>query len=356
MIVRDEAARLARCLQSVRGVVDELIVVDTGSRDATADIARAFGARVETFQWCDDFAAARNHALRFASCAWVLVLDADEVVVTPDARARLARFAATPGHVAGQVELENLTEDGARSVTLLTRFFAREAGVAYAGTIHEQITRHGQPLLGRPTGVRVEHDGYTAASLHGRDKLARNERLLRARLQHAPSDGYDWYQLGRTLEVGGRFAEALAAYESAVEHARDEDPHLPHLFESAATCLRALGRSQQALDWLGQVEGSFPERVDMVFLVALLALDVGELQRAERGFLRCIELGQRPIAPTSAESSRAASTTAPLHNLGVLYECTGRLSEARAAYERALAFDQRHAGARAGLERLRALH
>ncbi len=355
MIVRNEEARLARCLQSVRGVVDELIVVDTGSTDATRDIAHQFGAQVASFEWCDDFAAARNHSIALARSLWVLVLDADEVIVTPDARQRLEAFAAQPGIFAGQIELENITEDGGRSVTLLTRLFARRPGVAYERAIHEQLVLNGAPLLGRPTGVRVQHDGYTAASLAGRDKLERNERLLRRRLESGASDGYDWYQLGRTLEVAGRFADALAAYEHAVELARDEDPHLPHLFESAATCLRSLGRSRQALTWLSQVEALFPERADMVFIIALLALDVGELQRAESGFQRCLELGRGALRPTSAESSWAARTTAPAHNLGVLYECTGRIAEARRAYETALSFQSDHSGARAGLERLRAL-
>lgn len=358
MIVRDEERVLGRCLESVRRVVDETVVVDTGSRDATVAIARAAGARVERFAWCDDFAAARNHALSFAAGDWVLVLDADEAVASPDARERLVDFARHAGAEAGQVELENVAPDGLVSRTLLTRFFARTQDARYERRIHEQLVRDaGRPPTTRPTGVRVTHDGYSAEALQGRAKLARNEALLRAQLADAAragvSDGYDWYQLGRTLEVGGRFAEALEAYEAAVARVRDGEPHLPHLFESAATCLRALGRSRQALDWLSEVAPLFPERPDMVFLQALLAMDVGELQRAEEGYLRCLQLGARGVRATSAESSLTAATLAPAHNLGVLYECTGRVDDARAAYERALRFAPDHAGARAGLARLR---
>jgi len=356
MIVRDEAAVLGRCLESAAPVVDELVVVDTGSVDGTAEIARAFGARVETFIWRDDFAAARNHALSFARGGWVLVLDADERVVTPDARERLLEFARSAGVPAGQIELENLTQGGRRSRTLLTRFFQRAGGVHYERRIHEQLVRSGAPWAVRPTGVRVLHDGYAAAQVQGRDKLARNEALLRAQIAEQPGDGYDWYQLGRVLEVGERFQEALAAYEQALELVGDAAPHLPHLLECAATCLRALDRSRQALDWLGQVEGDFRDRPDLVFLVALLAMDVGELARAEDGFRRCLEFGVRPPPVTAAESSLLATTLAPAHNLGVLYECTGRVSEARAAYERALGFDPQHEGARAGIARLAAMH
>jgi tetratricopeptide (TPR) repeat protein len=356
MIVRDEAETLGRCLAAAAPHVDELVIVDTGSRDATIDIARSFDARLAHFPWCDDFSAARNQSLALARTTWALVLDADELITSADARQQLLEFAErAPCHAlpdAGQIELENVTQNGVRSRTLLTRYCALSGGVRYAGRIHEHLVRDGQLLRGRPTGVHVLHDGYAMPSLTGRDKLARNEALLRRSLAEAPDDGYLWYQLGRTLEVGERHAEALAAYEHAVELAREHDPHLPHLFECAATCLRALGRSEQALGWLSQVEALFPERADMVFLVALLALDVGQLARAEQGFLRCLELGERPRQTTATESSLAATTIAPAHNLGVLYECTGRPDGARAAYERALVFRADHAGARAGLERL----
>jgi len=356
MIARDEEPRLARCLASVAGVVDEQVVVDTGSRDRTPEIARAAGARVVICPWRDDFSAARNRSLAEARGDWALVLDADEMLAEPEsARERLLAFAreqAGGSARAGQVELHNLAGGRTLSRALLSRFVPLRPEVRYARRIHEQLTRAGRPLPGRPTGVVVHHDGYDPVQIAARGKLARNEALLRAQLAEAPDDGHDWYQLGRTLELGERFEQALEAYERALELARDDDPHLPHLLECGATCLRALDRSAQALTWLSQVEQAFAARPDTVFLLALLAMDVGQLERAERGFLRCLELGAAPAAPTEAESSEEARGLAPAHNLGVLYEHTARPAEARAAYERALAFAPDHAGARAGLERL----
>lgn len=354
MIVRDEEANLGRCLESVRGVVDECVVVDTGSRDGTRELAREAGARVLEFAWCDDFSAARNHALAGASSDWVLVLDADEQLVSPDARALLLAFARTAGELGGQIELENVTGAGQRARILLTRFFPRAADVRYRRRVHEQLTRAGRPLPGRPTGVRVRHDGYAREVVALRSKVARNETLLRLQLAEHPEDGHDWYQLGRTLEVAQRFDEALEAYQAAVQRVRDADPHLPHLLESAATCLRALGRSRQALDWLSAVEQDFSERADTVFLIALLAMDVGELARAEHGFRRCLELGGRVRAASVVEESLVATGVGPAHNLGVLYEFSGRLAEAREEYARAVAFEPEHAGALAGLERVKA--
>jgi len=78
LIVRNEEHSLGRCLDSVQGLADEIVVVDTGSTDGTREVAAGRGARVFDFPWCDDFAAARNETLRHATGRWVLWLDADE--------------------------------------------------------------------------------------------------------------------------------------------------------------------------------------------------------------------------------------------------------------------------------------
>src|SRR6516225_959689 len=96
MIVRDEERYLAGCLESVADLVDEIIVVDTGSTDSTPDIARRFGARVSHFQWVDDFSAARNESLRHATGEWIFWLDADERLDAPN-RSKFQQLLATLG-------------------------------------------------------------------------------------------------------------------------------------------------------------------------------------------------------------------------------------------------------------------
>ena len=84
MIVKDEEANLAHCLASVKPIVDEMVVVDTGSTDRTRDIVEFFGARVYDFEWNGDFAEARNFSLSKAKGGWILILDADEVISSKD--------------------------------------------------------------------------------------------------------------------------------------------------------------------------------------------------------------------------------------------------------------------------------
>ena len=80
MIVKDEEQFLGQCLESVKPIANQIVVVDTGSSDQTEAIAKSHGAEVHHFEWCDDFAAARNFALEHARGDWILILDADEIL------------------------------------------------------------------------------------------------------------------------------------------------------------------------------------------------------------------------------------------------------------------------------------
>ena len=106
MIVKDAAATLHACLESARGVVDEIVIADTGSTDASAEIARSFGARVFDIPWENDFAAARNLALNAVQADWVLVLDADEVL-DPDAKNAIPNLVAATNIAGYMVPIRN---------------------------------------------------------------------------------------------------------------------------------------------------------------------------------------------------------------------------------------------------------
>jgi len=376
MIVRDEEASLERCLAAARPAVDELCVIDTGSTDGTLAVARRFDARLLRVAWSDDFAAARNRSLALATGDWVLVLDADEVLRDPlDARGRLEAFALRLPDHAGRLAVVNHTAVGADdepSPVPVTRFFPR-GGFCFQGCVHEQVLRAAPdsmrpaPAYAEPpradtathaeppradTGCTIDHYGYTKAAMASRNKLERNTRLLEAAVARAPRDPYLWYQLGRTHSAARRHAEALSAYEKALDHAPPEAPYGPHLLESAGYELRAVGRSQQALEWLSSVESQFRYRADMCFVIALLAMDVGDLKRAERGFRHCLTLaGQIPFG---GESAASASTYAPNFNLGVMREVLGKLDEAAGFYREALRWNTDHAASLEALRRISA--
>jgi Glycosyl transferase family 2 len=205
LIVRQEEAHLGRCLGSLRGVADDLVVVDTGSTDRTIAIARAHGARVIEIRWPDDFAAARNVSLAAAVGDWILVVDADEELLPGSLPGALESVAAD-GLL---VKVRNLAPPGeiaAWEETPIVRLFRRDDRVRYEGAIHEQVTPSIVRAGGRIAGSEVVlvHHGYASATAQGESRAARNQRALERALAGAPDDAYLWFQLGATQKALGQ--------------------------------------------------------------------------------------------------------------------------------------------------------
>lgn len=183
MIVRNEAAVLARCLASVRDAVDEIVVVDTGSTDGTVEIARGLADRVLHIEWPGDFAAARNAAFDAARGEWVFWLDADDVV--QGASRIRAAVAAAPSDLGG-LRWRYLAGRDAwgqpRCLYWRERCVRHDGRFRWQGAIHEVLApRHGATLANDP-GVLVEHLPEPAA---GAGKSRRNRDILEASLARA---------------------------------------------------------------------------------------------------------------------------------------------------------------------------
>ena len=188
-IVRNEEKNLPRSIESVKGVVDEMIVVDTGSTDGTMEIAKNLGATVIETQWTDDFSAPRNLALEHATGEWIIFLDADEYF-PGDAASTLRQtiqLATQRRKIALLIELLNIdVDDNNRllDVTYICRVFKR--GLHYVGRIHEELrTADNRPIekfLPVPNTIsRLIHTGYSGGI--NRDKAARNLKMLLSELE-----------------------------------------------------------------------------------------------------------------------------------------------------------------------------
>jgi len=218
MIVKNEERFLEQCLNSVADVVDETIVVDTGSTDRTVEIARRFGATVIRREWRDDFGWARNQALEAATKRWILVLDADEELM-PASKASLRRLKDVPAHeTAIWTRLYNKSDDyrgtGEMSHALI-RVFPNNPEIRYRGLIHEFATLRGDPngLRGVQSPIGILHHGYVKEVVSSRDKGARNLAIVKAAAQREPEEAYHWFNLGATAFLVEDYATARDALE-----------------------------------------------------------------------------------------------------------------------------------------------
>src|SRR5579871_675245 len=182
LIVKDGAATLADCLRSTAGLVHDTVVVDTGSADATKQVAASLGARVFDFAWCDSFAAARNASIRHAQGDWIFWLDADEYL-DDDNRARLRDLIGQlDDQPAGYIMRQRSAvgeADGPPTLVEQCRLFPNHPRARWSYRVHEQIlpALSALRLPQRFTDVCIDHSGYTDPQ-RLQEKLQRNLRLL----------------------------------------------------------------------------------------------------------------------------------------------------------------------------------
>ncbi|WP_340644344.1 glycosyltransferase [Phenylobacterium sp.] len=326
MIARDEAHQIARALDSAAPHVDLMIVLDTGSVDGTREIARACGAQVHEFVWCDDFAAARNASLDLSPAAWNLVLDADEWIESGG-----EALAALESDAMGWVRRDNHLADEAVAQTWIPRVLPR--GVRYEGRIHEQP-------VGLDRGVRLPlllgHDGFSADSLAR--KGDRNEVLLMADLQDHPEDPYLWFQLAKEHQARGHPPQAALCFTEALRLAPAQVPWRHGLVVRAITALKDDGQLEAARGVAEAERADWSRSPDFHFAVGDLYLAcamadplraVAELLPvAEAAWKTCLEIGEQPHLDGAV---RGRGSFMAAHNLAILYETFGP-PEAAARY------------------------
>jgi GT2 family glycosyltransferase/tetratricopeptide (TPR) repeat protein len=247
MIVKDEEANLPSCLAALEGVVDEVVIYDTGSSDDTVRLAREAGATVLEGYWDDDFARARNAALDACSGQWILHVDADEVVEADAAvvRAELRDLVTAD---AMSVSIANVGDDGTVAVSHnATRLF-RRGRARWSGRLHEQIVSiEGQALSGCRSSLALRHTGYTTEAVAAGDKMARNLRVAELNLRDAgDGDAFALINLGRSLTGVGRNAEALVQFDRALA-VTDQVSLRRQALRFGVEVLLGLGRPAEAL-------------------------------------------------------------------------------------------------------------
>lgn len=216
MIVKNEAECLPACLASAAGLVDEVIVYDTGSADDSQELARAAGAIVSTITWRGDFAAARNHSLLHASKDWILVLDADEVLqLPPDGIRRLKEFLRDGDLAIYSLQVDNDMGHGVTITHVTPRLFPNRMGVAYQGTIHETPTHPTLPMR-ILDGVRIAHSGYRPEVMAAKGKQARNVDLIGAAVAKDPHNPQLRLYLGTVHQEAGALGLAVEQYRQAL--------------------------------------------------------------------------------------------------------------------------------------------
>ncbi|MDR0355703.1 MAG: glycosyltransferase [Deltaproteobacteria bacterium] len=334
MIMKNEANNLQYSLGPLVGVFDEIVVVDTGSRDQSPELAASYGAKVLHLPWPDDFSLARNFGLERMQSDFIMWLDADNSVTQADVNA-LRDALRSDGLIFLATEV--VVPQGDR--LLQKRVFANSPECRFQGRVHEQLV-HPPDWPVRVTRAEIRHWGYADAVL-ARQKGERNLELLLDAPETAEGDFYHLYQLGRTLHNLRHFGEAEECLRQAVEAGFGEScaetgPVNPSLWNHAVILLsqarQRLGKTDEAEEALHAFIRLRPAYGPAKALLGRLLYEQGRFEECALFLRQALALGCGDPS-WGADPARCGFTAAC--QLAKALEKIGKFREAGRAWEEA---------------------
>jgi len=341
MIVKDEADNLPRCLESVRGIVDEIVIVDTGSTDETPQIAERYGAKVVRFKWTGSFSDARNKSLKHATGEWILWLDADEALA--DGKENLRKLLEAneeyDGFILPMVSFVGYRSHREGHVHPAFRLFRNLEGIRFERNLHEQIASSIKQV--KPDAkfgilpVWIEHYGYLSPLVRRKQKVARNLELAKKDLRVNPFDPFAWYNLGREYLRLRQWERAFYCFRRALVHLGDTfTPYLLRCLCDAVHCLMQLNRPQQAIALLRESQQLPITTPDFWVLEGQVRFALGDWMGALRAFQGALSFASQ--LPTNFDWTEGATSYGAWYWMGLCHQKMGQLPDALQCFGRAI--------------------
>lgn len=342
MITKNEEKFLEQCLNSVKDLVDEIIIVDSGSTDKTREIAAKFTNKIYDFKWCNDFSAARNESLKHATCDWILVLDADETIAKQD-HSKIKKAINSTDTVGFLIIQRNYTDESraaewhsikddkyaeSRVATgwfpvPIIRLFKNDKRVFYTGMVHEKPADSLMKIGTIATlDVPIHHYGKLDA-----DKLKKKhlmyEKIGEKKIEK-DKDFYFYFELGKQYTKNKKFNKAIDSFEKSIKLKRD-------FFESwymLGSVYLTKGDLDNSLSKLKKAQSLNHSFAPIYANLGVVYAKKKELKKAIKNFIRAIKLN-----PKNATAYK---------NLGMCFDEIGDKQKAYTCFKKAIELNPKY--------------
>ncbi len=300
MIVKDEEAMLGRCLESIRHLADEIVIVDTGSADRTQHIAQSFGAKVYEFDWDDSFAHARNFALGKAEMDWILLMDADDEFEAADTQKLcelLLRDNEADIYYFQTLSFMGDVPDRSKTISNMNvRLVRNRRGYRFKGDIHEQLVNDSVPVsrVGM-ADIRIYHRGYLNSVVTSKQKRERNIALIRKELEKEPDNPFMLCNMGNECYSLRQFEDALSWYLKSWEQFDSRRGFSSKMLIRIISCCELLGKTEDQQRFIKEGLKLYPDFTDLEFIRASDFLRRKKYLTAIKSFKKCLKMGEPPL-------------------------------------------------------------
>ncbi|WP_053956181.1 TPR domain-containing glycosyltransferase [Inediibacterium massiliense] len=299
MIVKNEEKNIGRCLNSVAEIVNEMIVVDTGSTDDTVKIAKEYGADVFYFPWNDNFSDARNFSLQKAKGDWILIMDADDELEKKD------KYKIAPLLDGKEIDFyifetlsyvgNTIGEDMVSNLNI--RIIRNHKGYRYEGAIHEQLkSREGDISKEKVKieKVQIYHYGYLKEETNEKNKIERNIRILERVLENKEDDFHIFNMANEYLRMK-EYEKAYELYSKIYNHFDPSKAFSPKLLLRMIVLLQQMGKNEKALQAIEEGLRYYPKFTDLEYIRGNIFYNQGKISLAIKSFKKCVKNGDPPI-------------------------------------------------------------
>lgn len=324
IITKNEAEHLERCLTALQSFPFEIIVVDTGSKDNSKEIAQKYANKVYHFTWINDFSAARNFAASCASHNIIFPIDTDEIITSlnfDDLQTAIAAHPKSVGHVKRLDYFETDSEIRHYDV-MIERIYDRRY-YHYERPIHEVLLPISDiPYTSYETTVTMDHVGYLGERDALQNKAKRNLALLQKEVEKMPANPYPYFQIGQSYMVMRDYKHACEYYDKAL--ARNPAPTESYariLVNNYGNALIELDKPEESIKLLSYYD-YYDNNIDYLCMIGLSYMLLGQPLRALPEFVKAL------TAPTRDSNDPRI----PSYYIGYIYEYFGKKEIARIHY------------------------
>lgn len=281
MIVKNEEDCLQKCLSSVQGLVDEIIVIDTGSTDRTVEIANQYTENIYSFEWVHDFSKARNTSIRHATGKWILILDADEYVdphfftALKSYLSEMSTSLVPTGIITPIYNYVGQLNNGKISESAAIRIFSNHPDIGFERPIHEQLVRRGGNIQILHYDFPIFHTGYTEQVVVQKNKSARNLAIMNQMNKDNQFLPYDSYTLGNEYFMKDDYETALSFYLEARRPSEYNKTWFPTCTGNTFTCYMKMGQYFEALELTSWAQRKWPKKGDFLWMEGYLYEQIG---------------------------------------------------------------------------------
>lgn len=359
MIVKNEENCISRCLNSVKDVVDEMIIVDTGSTDRTVEICSKFGAKVLNFPWNGSFADARNYGIDRATGDWILWLDADEEL-DPDDVTQIKKHLLQDEFDILTLRLINFYGDIADmdkvSEIAHHRIFRNGIGIKFVNKIHEvlhapeelHLTENGRIGF---LNLKLYHYGYLNDVVSDKDKHNRNLEMLEKEISLGEATPWTYYYIAAEYFQMEQYAQAFKKVNLAIAEflKSGQIPPPAILYKLKYSILVNAGSFDEAYPGIQKAILLYPDYVELWYLMGLILFQKQQFEETIKVFDECLDLGE-----TNSDYLivKGIGSFHALYFKGQCLEKLNKIEDALRCYLKALSLSINHPFSLEALEKL----